>query len=330
MSLHALVVVLTALASGGEPAESDSSGAVPPPIVGGTSTDGFDAVGAFVADNGTLWGTFCSGTLVDDTHVVTAAHCVQSMVQYNQEGFNISFVTGTDISVSEGVDSATAVTSAIQHPDYALTPFLTADIAVARLEEAPGGIMPLSLNATEPASRAWRYLNLRHVGWGADADDGSGAGIKREATLSFEAYDEDFLYSYSEEGSNVCVGDSGGAALGRSESGAWVLVGVNAFVFDPEGGAPVCDGGAAGSTRVDAYLDFIDAVMEEEAEAGAGGWADFGGDEKEATGSLALADDKSGCAVGATVGGERGLFALLVGMLALLGRRPAAEASERR
>ena len=86
--------------------------------------------------------------------------------------------------------------------------------------------------------------------------------------------------------------------------------------------------GAAGSTRVDAYLDFIDAVMEEEPEPGAEGWADFGGDEKDATGSLGLTEEKSGCVVGASSAGRVGFFMALVGLFGLSGRRfPAGAAS---
>ena len=93
-----------------------------------------------------------------------------------------------------------------------------------------------------------------------------------------------------------------------------MLVGVNAFVFDPDGGAPVCDGGAAGSTRVDAHLDFIDAAIAEEVEAGSGGWADFDGDDKDANGSLGMNDSKSGCAVAGRMGksGLAGLLSLLL------------------
>jgi hypothetical protein len=51
----------------------------------------------------------------------------------------------------------------------------------------------------------------------------------------------------------------GGAALVENSNG-YVLVGVNSFGFDINGGQPTCEGpnAAAGATRVDQYLSFIE------------------------------------------------------------------------
>jgi hypothetical protein len=108
-----------------------------------------------------------------------------------------------------------------------------------------------------------------------------------------------------------------------------VVVGVNAFVFDPSGGAPVCEGGAAGSTRVDAHLDFIEAVLTEEIEAGSGGWADFAGDEKDSSGSIVDEDTKAGCTVGSGALGRGTSLAWCVGLVAAGWRRRSVRVSVR-
>jgi len=286
--------------------------------VGGEATDRFDAVGAFVASQGDLWGTFCSGTLIADSQVLTAAHCVDAMVDYNRAGYNISFATGSDLYDENAVESITTVSSAITHPDYAYDPVLRSDIAMARLAEMPGGVDPLPLNDIGPGQRDWSFDTLTHVGWGALEVEGSGAGVKRMVDLELADYDDDFVYTWDSEGSNVCVGDSGGPALGKRSDGKWAIAGVIAFVFDPEGGEPVCEGGAAGSTRVDAHSDFIEEVLAMDAPDETLGWSNFELDGSAGNGNLADDASKAGCAVvsaGSVLGGWS------VGAVAVLARR---------
>lgn len=267
----------------------------PPPIVGGDETGAHDSVGAFVADDGISAGAFCSGSLVSATRVITAAHCVRAMVEYDAAGYGILFVTGEDISSTAGINTSTRVVSAIPHPEYKLTPVLVADIAVAALEEQPPGLDPIPLNDTSPADDSWPDDRVVHVGFGADDDNGTGGGVKRQTTLELTDYDGHFLYTEDVNGSNLCMGDSGGAALVEDGRGDWLLVGVNAFAYDPDGGAPRCEGGAAGSTRIDRNLDFIEAVLageEVDNDSAWGATSDGGG--SSASGSLPT-DSKSSC-----------------------------------
>ncbi len=291
-----------------------AAGSAPPPIVGGDATGAHDAVGAFVADNGLQSAAFCSGSLISDTRVVTAAHCVEAMIGLDADGYSILFVTGEDVSSSGGIDTITQVTSAVTHPRYSTVPTLMADIAVAVLEERPPGITPLALNEFDPGEDDWPDERIVHVGFGADDDDGTGTGIKRETTLELVGFDGHFIYSEDVHGSNVCMGDSGGAALAEDGMGGQVLVGVNSFAYDPDGGEPRCDGGAAGSTRIDRNLDFIDAVLEgEEVDDGSTWGATTDGDVTTGGGTLPL-EDKGGCA---TVTGLGSTALSMAGLLVL-------------
>ncbi len=303
--LPPLLASLLALAPG-------AAAQAPPPVVNGTPTSDFAAVGALVAVEDGLGAVFCSATLIDPSWVVTAGHCQEAAVAYEDYGFEIVFAVGDDALATGGIEAYETVSRSAAHPDYTFDTYVDADIAVMKLEAAMTGVEPIALSSIGPDASAWPDDELIFVGWGITGDGREDAGAKRMAEMPLYTYDSVFLYSIDEGDQNLCSGDSGGATLYRDADGALVLAGVNSFVFSPDGGAPRCEGGGTGSTRVDTYLSWINAETSVQGQP-----TDDTTSSSGSAGGFYLDEDKSGCS--AAPGAALGLWGLAG--LALLGRR---------
>ena len=228
-----------------------------PPIVGGSTTSDFPAVGAMVAAYGSSGADFCSGTLVDSNWVVTAAHCVEAAIDYERYGYDIYFVLGS--SVGDIDDYAVAV-ELYMHPSYGGSSVAN-DIGLLELSGSGiTSVTPVVMNTTAPTDS---WSEITYVGFGITGDGRSDSGTKRTVSVDYYGRDSQFVYTYDPDGeTNICSGDSGGAALWW-DGGQYVLAGANSFGFDIYGGRPNCEGAgaAAGATRVDAYRSWIDSTM---------------------------------------------------------------------
>jgi hypothetical protein len=106
----------------------------------------------------------------------------------------------------------------------------------------------------EFVNNSWGGVELTFVGFGDTYDGANDAGDKRETTIPLYAYDNQFVYSYAPD-TNVCQGDSGGAAMEINKDGDYELVGVNSFV------SPSCVNGENGAARVDKYIPWIQGYV---------------------------------------------------------------------
>lgn len=272
-----LLLALSALAA-------RASAPPPPPVVNGVATDAHPAVGVLIGVDPSTGrgGPFCSGTVIGRTWAVTAAHCVDAALEYVEDfGIEVYFAVGTDVFAEGGLVASTAVTAMEMHPDYTGRD-IVADVGLVALEE-PLPVDPVALS-DQGAWPGWDGATVSVVGWGITADGAEDAGVKRTADLAVFSWDDDFLY-LSDTESNLCSGDSGGAALMPDSGGTLRLAGVNSFVFALDGGGP-CVGGGSGVARVDTYLPWITEVT--------GVAADYLGSGGPEDPSLALSGDGGG------------------------------------
>lgn len=283
----------------------------PPPIVNGTTTDNFEAVGVLAAvdlDAG-VGSPFCTATLIADEAVVTAGHCAEAALVY-QADYDIAWLVGESLSSAEQL---VLVEGWEIHPDYTFAGNeVAADVAVGLLERSPTGVTPMPVLGSTPGG-GWYTQDLQLVGYGITGDNRQDAGTKRTASLPVYTIDSDFVYALDEsdpDSPNACSGDSGGAALIQGDSGV-VLAGVISFVF-PWHDATACIGGGVGSARMDVFGDWVEGEVDD-------GFAtddSTGSAQGQSSGSGAFdAGRNEGCATAPTGGG------MLLGLIALLGRR---------
>ena len=212
-------------------------------IWNGTPTDDFPAVGALTEDG----AAFCTGTLVDEVTVLTAAHCVDFIDSVG--GADIRFYTGP--GAPGALEGGVPVVDALSHPDW---DGLTADIGLAFLGE-PCGETPQFVNVEDMMPFHWKGRDVTLVGYGITADDLDDSGLKLMTEVGIYAFDEDIFFHYT-VGTNACFGDSGGPALYEFEEG-WRVVGVISGVFDHVHADSSCIGGGGYHIRPDIYADWL-------------------------------------------------------------------------
>jgi len=262
-------------------------------VVNGAPTSDFPAVGILlaIAQDGSGYA-FCSGTFIASTWALTAAHCIEEALYFQDADYDIAFAIGDDVTTQSGIDDLAWSAALYIHADYQ-PESLVDDVGLIELHSALG-VSPMALSAQRP-SLDWLGDELTFVGWGITGDDEVDAGVKRTVDIPIYELDSAFVYVWdTDDGRNLCLGDSGGPAM-IEEDGEYTLVGVNSFVFG-EDEATLCEEGGAGIARLDRAGDWINAVLDGDVAPD----TEFEAPESSGTGGNTLpADEKGGCSAGA-------------------------------
>lgn len=146
----------------------------------------------------------CTGTLIDERVVLTAAHCG---VQDDASSFELAI--GADVTMAE---RRIAALDAVAHPDYAGR--ADHDVALILLAE-PAGIAPVSLLETlaiEPP------FAVRLVGFGETAPTADDDGRKRQGAARVDMVLDHHVVMAGDP-TLPCHGDSGGPVLVTTADG---------------------------------------------------------------------------------------------------------------
>lgn len=210
--------------------EGASSGVL---IVGGTPTrpdQYLFTVGLRSSQNGP---NFCGGSLIDATHVLTAAHCIS---RYSASPTWVSL--GSHFLSGSFDGQQVRVTNRTVHPDYQKPKSMSNDFAILELAEpALPSIPTIVLASASNTDETPIGRTAITCGWGTTTQGGSQSDVKLETTvpiLSNEQCHETLTgvdgtmicAGYDQGGKDTCQGDSGGPFFTQRHDGQPILVGV--------------------------------------------------------------------------------------------------------
>jgi len=301
-----------------------------------------------------IWGStspistfICSSTLIAPDTVLIAAHCLDDYaltygmgevydkeLQWTRQA-DLTSWDGTSANPDWPADAIEVIDYAL-HEGFDLTNMQVGiaendDIALLFLAEAVTDTEPAYLPTADEATQLVEDLDVTVVGWGQQVATSffetpeSGTYSVKMMGSSHIAQLGDYELQIGAEESDVrkCHGDSGGPTFLDIETDtaeAMRLIGVTSHAYDETD----CNSTGGVDTRVDAYLDWIDAEMVARCADGTRVWCETEGilevpaAEELTDGGEGDDGKRSGCS---TAGLLPGLTPVLLSLLAVFRRR---------
>lgn len=231
-------------------------------IVGGTEIGSEDAAAAstvglvFVVKTAEGSGeAICTGTLVSQNVIVTAAHCLGGAVQ----GFA---VFAPDITKATKEDVRPIILADVNPKYRANARYNRSDVALVKFKgDLPAGYKIAELGTAELLKDG---SEVTLAGYGASSmsdESADGSAVLRKATVLLSKADASKSEMLFEQynGAGACHGDSGGPAYIQKGDKLY-LIGITSTSATPEGGATCMEGSLY--EKVPVYADYIQKTAE--------------------------------------------------------------------
>ncbi len=230
LTLAPVALLSAACGVGSLSEQQDVAGSNADEIVLGKRDNGHPTVGTVVEDGQGM----CTGTLIGQKTVLTAAHCITAAASHYSVDFG-----GNSFSAAKVVVHPNWNQNADQYEGKN-------DLALILLKLSPG-IAPSQIASTAPF--AGESITL--VGYGVTGENATNFGVKRQATNTIDStVATKFYFHPTKKVGTTCYGDSGGPAF-ATVGGVEVQVGITS------GGETPCETGVSYDTRVDAFASWI-------------------------------------------------------------------------